>query len=81
MRVARGRAEIGPIGDRANYRVRFGRESRNPQHWRKRPRRYEIGAFYAGWVFAKQDNYRDPNTLPTLEAMQATTEAAAGRLK
>jgi NitT/TauT family transport system substrate-binding protein len=27
--------------------------------------------FYAGWVFTKQDNYRDPNALPNLQAMQA----------
>jgi ABC-type nitrate/sulfonate/bicarbonate transport system substrate-binding protein len=27
--------------------------------------------FYAGWVFTNKDNYRDPNALPNLQAMQA----------
>ncbi len=27
--------------------------------------------FFAGWVFTKQDNYRDPDGLPNLQAMQS----------
>src|SRR5262245_6620166 len=27
--------------------------------------------FYKGWVFTNKDNYRDPNALPNLQAMQA----------
>jgi sulfonate transport system substrate-binding protein len=27
--------------------------------------------FFADWMFTKKDNYRDPNALPNLEAMQA----------